>query len=325
MIERAIIGGVKSETRIACLASAVPANLDASALPSQLVLLKWGRNETAQGVFIVNERTAAAITEQVSGGIRDRVMLDYEHSSEPFHPRYIPPPRKHAAVGQPACSPELGLALMALTWTPSGKEFALEYPDLSPAVDFDPSTRVVTGLRSAALCKQGAAINGTAFFSADDAAMLKTEGNPKMEELLKAAQTAIDKLTARIDALETKLGAAEAKTVAAMSASEEIRTQFALLSAESGKASKMAVIDQAKREGKVIQLNESSIAALSLDDLKAHVALLKPGKVPLQPQTASGTGTAALDADTLMAQYNAIEDPIERAQFFKAHSSGMGL
>ena len=307
---------MKSDTVIACLA-AVPANLDASSLPGSLTLLRWGENETAQGVFIVNERTARAIRAQVAGGIRDRVILDYEHSSEPFHPRYQPPPRKHAAAGRPACSPELGLALEALSWTPSGKEYAPEYPDLSPAVDFDRATREVTGLRSAALCKQGAAVNGVAFFSAEEAANTN-EVNPMDEETMK-------KLEARVAALETKLAALEPKASQALSASEGLRDQFAALSAEAVKARKSAVIDQAKREGKIVQLNESAVAALSVEDLTAHVAALKPGKVPLKALTPEGTGTAALDADTLIAQYNAIGNAEERGAFFKAHRADMGL
>lgn len=307
---------MKSDTVIACLAAA-PANLDASALPCSLTLLRWGANETAQGVFIVNERTARAIAAQVEGGIRDRVILDYEHSSEPFHPRYQPPPRKHAAAGRPACSPELGLALEELSWTPSGKEYAPEYPDLSPAVDFDRATREVTGLRSAALCKQGAAKNGVAFFSAEEAAN-KTEVKPMDEEMLK-------KLEARIAALETKLAALEPKATQALSASEGLRDQFAALSAEGVKAQKRALIDQAKREGKIVQLNDSAVAALSVEDLTAHVAALKPGKVPLKALTPEGTGSAALDADTALAQYDAIQDPAEKAAFFRAHRADMGL
>jgi phage I-like protein len=310
---------MKSDTRIACLASAVPANLDASALPAQLTLLHWGRNETAQGVFIVNERTLGAIDAQVKGGIRDRVMLDYEHSSEPFHPRYLPPPRKHAAVGRPACSPELGLALQALSWTPSGKEFALEYPDLSPAVDFDLATREVTGLRSAALCKQGAAVNGTAFFSADEATVT-TEGVKPMDEILKA----IEAINKRLDALEAGLKPAAEQAAEALSAAEGVKTQFAALSLEAVKSRKAAILDQARREGKVVQLNDTSVAALSVDDLCAHVAALKPGRVPLSAKT-DESGTAALDADGLMAQYNAIKDPAERGAFFSANRAALGM
>lgn len=315
---------MKCEHQIACLAAQKPDTpLDASRLPDSITLLKWGTNETAQGPFIVNARTAACLAAQLSGGIRDRVILDFEHSSEKFHPNYQPPPRKHAAAGRPACSPELGLALQALSWTPGGREFALEYPDLSAAVDFDPATREVIGLRSAALCKQGAAVHGAAFFSADEA-LTNPNGVTHMEELLKAAQAAIDALTKRIDALETKLGQAETSTAAAMSAADDIKARFAALSAEGLKARKAAMVDQARREGKVLPLNETAIAALSEEDLAATIAACKPGKVPLAQQTGK-PAAAALDADAVMAQYNAIKDPAERSRFFNEHRADMGL
>jgi phage I-like protein len=320
---------MKRDPQIACLAAHAPAALSPDSLPPALALLRWGQNETVQGVFVVNERTRRAVDAQVAGGIRDRVVLDYEHNSEPFHPRYQPPPRKHAAAGVPVCSPEQGLGLADLAWTPSGREYALEYPDLSAAVDFDPATREVTGLRSAALCKQGAAVRGVAFFTAPEGETV-TKGEP-MEELLKKAQDMIAALEARVAALESSLGAAgkkaedaETKAVAAMSAADQVKVDFAALSAERVKERKAALLDEAKRAGKVVPLNEASVAALSIDDLAATIASLKPGVVPLKSHTAP-EGSAALSADTVLAQYNAITDPVERSRFFAENRKSLGL
>lgn len=317
---------MKSDRHIACIVTGQAA-LDASALPTRLTLLRWGRNDTAQGVFIVNGRTVEGIRRQVSGGIFDRVMLDFQHNSERGHPNYQPPPRHHAAVGRPECVEGEGIAMGALEWTPKGKEFALDYPDLSACVAFDKATREVTGLRSAALCTQGAAVNGIAFFDAGDEPENPHEVQTMPEEnpAVAALSSEVKSFGARLDAIEKLLTPAKADAAAALSATETLKTQFAALSAEGTKLRKAAMLDLAKREGKIVALSESAIAALSEDDLKDHLGKLQKGKVPLGRQTTTETEAAALDADALMGQYNAITDPTEKAAFFKAHRAEMGL
>lgn len=315
---------MKSDRQIACVTADGFSALDASALPTDLTFLRWGRNDTTQGVYIVNERTVDAIRRQVSGGVFDRVMLDFQHNSEKGHPNYQPPPRHHAAVGKPVCESGKGLGLASLEWTPKGKEFAPDYPDLSACVMFDKTTREVTGLRSGALCPQGSAINGIAFFEAGDEPEIKPEKHTMPMEM-EAVMAELKKLGERMTALEQLVTPAKADASAALSATETLKTQFAALSAEGVKIRKNAIIDQAKREGKIIGLNETAIAALSEGDLTDYVGKLPKGKIPMQQKTPEGDGAAALDTDGLMAKYNGIEDPAERSAFFRAHRAEMGL
>ncbi len=319
---------MKRSKRIAFLQSA-SAGLapDGSALPERILLLRRGLNRTLQGDFIVNGRTDEAIAAQVAGKVFDRVMLDFQHNSEKSHPNYQPPPRHHAAVGTPFTDPD-GLGMASLEWTPSGRKHAGDYPDLSPAVGFDPETREVLSLSSAALCPQGATIGGMAFFEADQdddpPAATQTKGPQQMDPA--KLQEMFDAMNKRIEALETKLAKAGSDASAALSAADGARTALAALDADRVKARKTAIIDAAKRAGKVLHLSETAIAALSAEDLQAHADAVPGGRVPLAPLTPAGDGgAAALSAERMIEQYNAIQDPDERGAFFNAHRAAMGL
>jgi len=285
------------QERITFLSGISNAALAAGELPTELLLLAWGDNPTGATppVARVNERTLAAIREQVAGGVFDRVVVDFEHASSKAHPNYQPPPRKHAAYGRPEVREGQGLFLAAIEWTPAGREFAREYADLSPSIYHQPDG-TVTRLFAVALCPNGA-VKGLSFFAADAA-----QSNP--------TETRMDELKALIQALDARIVALEAKI-------KDAETAQADMSAQLTRHSRQAILRDASRDGKVVNLDASAIEKLTPSELQAHVDKIAV-TVPLGRQTANREAASAA-GETLLAQYNALSKPAERAAFFQAH------
>lgn len=310
MPARGMVALVTTKAKTATVALAGISNhaLAAADLPSVLTLLQWGSNKTDQGTFLVNERTAACIAQQVAAGTYERVLIDFEHNSVKGHPNYQPPPRHHAGVGDVACSADRGLGLANVGWTPSGQTHGKDYPDLSPVLSYDARTMEVVGLNSVALVPNGGVIDLSFFNAHAPEANQKEETtmDPKLQELVNAVAA----LSASIDALKTDV--ATLKTgQAALSATPpgltELKTQFAAFDAKVIAAERTAILEGAAREGKVVALQADALAKLSPDDLRAHVKAL-PVTVPLQAKTPDtdkgGQGTAVLSAvqKTIAAQ-----------------------
>ncbi len=132
-------------------------------LPPRLKLLNWGTNKSTKGQIIVGQKTAATLAANQRRFGYDRVGIDYNHQSLPGHTNFKPDPREMAAYGVPSVVPGEGLFLEDIAWTPSGKQYASNYSDLSPAPLLDSGE--VTFLHSVALCPQGC-VDGLTFLSA---------------------------------------------------------------------------------------------------------------------------------------------------------------
>ena len=131
--------------------------LAGDALPDRVRFLKWGRNETTKGPFIVDDYTARVLPlNQAKLGF-ERVALDYEHNTVPGTSEYerSQEPRPVAAHGAVQVVPGEGLYLVGLNWTPSGRDHARNYEDLSGALSKDAQDRVVFA-HSVALTHNGA-------------------------------------------------------------------------------------------------------------------------------------------------------------------------
>ena len=143
-------------TKIVAL-SAVAPKIDANNLPGEIQVLKWGDNQTTQGIVRVGKKTLACLAaNQASTGFEE-VCLDFAHNTVEGSPTYKGEPVQVAATH---CKPEVregeGLFLMSVNWTDEGKEFAAHYPDVSGAVGLDESGEVIF-IHSAGICRQGCA------------------------------------------------------------------------------------------------------------------------------------------------------------------------
>jgi len=124
-------------------------------LPARIRIFKWGVNQTAtQGNFIVDETTLNSLAANQAAYGFEEIALDYNHNSLPGHPNYQPDPRKVAGYGGLEVIKGEGIFMTALSYTPSGKENALEYRDLSPAPVRDDNGSVIF-IHSVALTPNG--------------------------------------------------------------------------------------------------------------------------------------------------------------------------
>ena len=139
--------------------------LTAAALPTRLKILGWGDNPSVKGNARFSEHSAATLPARQQETGFNKIALDFEHNTVPGSPEFerTNEPRRVAAYGVPTVIPGDGLYLEALEWTPSGKAEALNYADLSPAVEFDAAGNIVF-VHSVALTRNGA-VEGLSFFS----------------------------------------------------------------------------------------------------------------------------------------------------------------
>ena len=287
-------------------------------LPDVLTLLKWGDNDTKNGKLLVTEFTADCIKQQIATGTHDHVILDFEHQSEKGHPNFCPPPRHHAGRGYVFCDAQRGLGVERIQWSPAGIAFAKDYPDLSPAILEDKSTGIAHFLSSVALVPQGGVV-GLSFY---DSASLDQQPMADMRKM-------VEDLLARIAAIEANLTAPETYDAAKLLALPELAglvnglrdhgKSIEQLSAEIVRRDKDAVLERAAAAGKLVCLDAGAVSALTVQQLRDHVAKLT-ATVPVRPLT---PGVTPLDQSALsiIEQYNAIVDPAKRAEFYDAHRS----
>lgn len=134
-------------------------------LPERLKVLGWGENQSVKGLVRLNETSLARLPQRQREMGFDKIALDFEHNTVPGSAEYerTKEPRIVAAYGVPRVIPEDGLYLEGLEWTPQGRESALNFADLSPAVQFDGDGNVVF-VHSVALTRNGA-VEGLSFFN----------------------------------------------------------------------------------------------------------------------------------------------------------------
>ena len=314
----------------------------ADQLPAELKIFSLGSNPSDIGDVLVNDVSLAALEKQVAGKSFARIVIDFEHSSEPGTEKYIPPPRRHAGYGTLVPLAGKGVFLRDIRWTKSGEQYAREYADMSPTVKLSDKGEVLF-VKSLALCPNGA-VHDLTFLSSDPSkddaieqeiqdmeglkvleAAVNTQ-KQSIEELtsqLKAIQEMVSKLQSALDAMKTGGSEdpdpkAQAEKVTAMEATiQTLASDVSSLKEDVQARDKQGVIDRATAEGKEVSLSADAVKKLSIDDLRAHVEKL-PVTVPLSARTPK-VHVGARDAATLMAEYNAIKDPDQRADFWAKH------
>jgi phage I-like protein len=310
--------GKSGKLNVTCFSVRFPARLSGDALPTRKLVLPWGVSQAIDGAITLDDSTVHIFSATQKARGWDRVALDFEHNTLEGTKanKESKEPREVAAFGVPTLVPGEGLYLEALEWTPAGLKAVPNFCDLSPALAFRPGSRTVAGLHSVALTRAGA-IEGIRAFSVELAEVNPITGDHPMERtvllaLLNLADSATD---ADILAAAKALGAtlkgacdisamsAEVKgikeTIVPFSATVEshktsieglaVRVQAAEdkivgFSADRAKQEREAVIDQARREGKVLPFSAEELQTVAIDTLRS-VARNTPVTVPMEQRT----------------------------------------
>lgn len=139
--------------------------LNSGQLPARLKVLGWGDNPSVKGNVRLSELSASLLPARQKETGFEKIALDFEHNTVPGSAEYerTTEPRRVAAYGVPRVVPGEGLFLESLEWTPAGRAEALNFADLSPAVQFDSNGNIIF-VHSVALTRNGA-VEGLSFFS----------------------------------------------------------------------------------------------------------------------------------------------------------------
>ena len=116
--------------------------------------------------------------------------------------------------------------------------------------------------------------------------------------------------------------AMSAKVIAIETALTPLKTLKADIDAAFAKRDKDALLVQAAFAGKVPTLTDEAIVKLSVEDLRAHVEML-PVTVPLQLRTTLFAPKPQAEEGNLLAQFNAITDPVKRGEFYEKNKGKM--
>ncbi|MBI5817456.1 MAG: hypothetical protein HZA88_00550 [Verrucomicrobia bacterium] len=312
-------------------------SFDASkGLPEKVLLFKWGRNETVNGPVVVNEFTASTLPRMQKAAGFDTVALDFEHNTVPGSREYqrSQEPRPVAAHGTPFVRVGEGIGVELLEWTPTGKENAANYVDLSAAASLN-EKREVMFLHSGALCRQGAAGDIHLFTAgiSDEGQLIKNiEGIEPMHKIIIALFTAAGLTPPKEDATQEQLDASAKELLGKISGNalatftaqlEALKTQLDGITKNAGKdagatiqtfTARMDALEkanierdiqsllmQASYEGKVVPKSvlpdDKGQGGLTLPALKTFIAELAV-TVPLEQRTRIGVKTFTPSANT---------------------------
>lgn len=119
------------------IAGAMVAGAD-GALPKRVKIAAWGVNVArglgdggADATFTVGNVTAASLpVNQVKRGY-DTVTLDFEHQTHKGHANFKAGPVQVAGHGRITCETGQGIFFDVTSYTPTGREYAANYPDVS--------------------------------------------------------------------------------------------------------------------------------------------------------------------------------------------------
>lgn len=309
------------------IALQAPVKLGATGeMPTRLVMMKWGENETAQGPMTVGLRTLQASKLWDGVGYGD-VVIDFNHNTVPGHPSYQGEPAKVAAHATPRVIEGEGLVFENIRWTPEGIANREHYPDLSPAIKLDESGEVIF-CHSAALARNGA-VKDLHLFSAEaipaplaeklktlsaeptktttmiDLAalkkLLKLPDDATEEDINKAIAELMKTGEAKPDAAEvTALTATLTKVMKAIA--DELRGQITTLNARIDGQERAAIVDAATAAGKVVPKewlpDDTGQGGLPNDQLRTLCATL-PEIVPLERRTPSKIVTLNAGANVI--------------------------
>jgi phage I-like protein len=265
---------------------------NAKDLPSRLKILSWGENTTIKGPVRVGKKTLECLASNQKKLAFEQIALDYNHQTLPGSPTYQKDPVQVAAYGSLEVIDGDGVYMPIDHWTPSGKEHAPNYVDLSPVVQLDENGEVIF-IHSVALCRQGCT-EGLSFYSADFS-------NPSSLRSHSSSNKPMDYRTAVITLLKT-LGVtlpdnpSDAEIGDAVTAykaddqggeglsSSEVEAKIAEalkpLASRFEEGDRVAVVTKATAAGKVIPLTDEEIKTMPLATLASLVEKL-PVTVPL--------------------------------------------
>jgi phage I-like protein len=296
-------------------------------LPSRLKLLNWGANATVKGVVKVGPQTQADLAANQKTLGFDRVALDFDHQTVPGSDTFKEDPVKVAAYGTPVVIPNDGLYLENIEWTPAGREYAVNYHDLSPTVRLNASGEV-TFIHSAALCRQGAVedfhfynvplnpqastsmpdpdpTNSTVDYRALLVSLLGGLGVTLPDGASDAdIATAVDQYKAPPVAAKDPKDDKKPAPPAAGAADPGVQALAARLDRIEGKAdqdAKEALIALSAQQGKAIPLTAAEIKLTPLSVLASLAAKLPAGTVPLNPRGVAAPGAQRPAATGLVA------------------------
>ncbi len=268
-------------------------------LPSLIKVLRFGNNPGVKGDFVVTEKTLANLEANQKLRGRDHVVIDFAHNTIPGTRAYAESkePRPVAArKAKVVITPDRCIALEVdpQDWTEEGRSRFAHFADFSPGVVHAPQSFEVVAIDSAALVRNGST-DGLTLCAAD---MLSAEENEKeneMKDLLAALIAAkllpegadeaaavklvVDMLSAMKSQM-TELSADKIKVLVA----DGTKTEITALTADLAGLKKDRICDRALFEGKVIQLDQAAITALSAEQLQDYVSKL-PVTVPLAQRT----------------------------------------
>lgn len=293
--------------------------------PDELLLLRWGRNDTRKGLFIVNERTLACLKANQQRLNRQRVKGDYEHASVDEDPDKHP--MEFGSDGVPEVRKGIGLLVTGIHWTQSGLTHVPEhYGDLSAAPIYDEKTREVIALHSYAHCRHGAADGASieeslkAQLAALNASLGKLSNafadNPNQEpaemekhtELLVALLAALgatlpespsdEQIAAAAAAAMSKIQTKpeEANEVETLRASvARLSADLTQLSAEVKQANELRPFEDMRNDalavGKMVTLSAPALQKLGKDEAENYLKSLPEGAVPLEQRTPARLST----------------------------------
>ena len=322
-------------------------------LPKRRRILALGENPNSQGkrVFVGGK---LAMTLAAPAYPFKEAPVDYEHNTVPGTPAYeaSKEPRDIAGYCRISLAAD-GVYADFFDWTESGKKNALNFRDLSAFVALDDAGEVIA-VPSVALTRTGS-VPGITFndslaasaWPGVDFAALSALANPKpTQKTMDHKQTLIGLLVAfgllsdanaddaavtaaleKAKALKpptadpaTPPAAALSAELAKMFANQDAK--FATLSALFTADQKQRVIDDAKRDGKVVALSAEIIDVIALEDLRKHCEGL-PVTVPLSARTPRSVQEPASDPNAeWLKNYNAAGTAEERAKIAAAALNG---
>lgn len=309
------------------IALRAPGRIDTTKdLPTRLVLLKWGENETIDGPVRVGEHTLQSLSANQARFGFEEVVLDFNHNTVPGHPNNKGEPAFIAATGQLKVNSSEGLVLENLNWTDKGKEHVAHYPDLSPAIQLDADGEVVF-CHSAGLCRQGKVKDLHVFsISFGDPAKPTTTTAPAaagrtivvnknavdLDLLRKILSLSAEATIEDINRALVSLDASPDKPVTGLTA--DVTTQLRTMSARLDNNERAGILEDALRKGRIVPKewlpDEQGNGGLPIPQLRTLCATL-PEIVPLDQRTPE-----KLQAFTALTPVNPVE---------KAVCAGLGI
>lgn len=261
-------------------------------LPERLKFLKWGRNDTTKGPFIVDEHTVSVLPLNQRNTGFDQVALDFEHNTVPGTAEYkrTQEPRPVAGHGKIEVVPGEGLFITSLSYTPTGEQNFFNYIDPSGAVAKDDQDRVIF-VHSVALTHTGSAPDVHLLSAAPLAA-----GNQQPAESNRMNRAEIIALMASL------IGLPAAATEADLQA--KLKTLSTAQPFDAKPLEQQLTALSADLKALKEQMEKGAKAATDAEKSKVVALFAQQGKAPVDPTTGKAytvEALSALDVTTLNA------------------------